>query len=207
MVVLEPSCCSVFRDELTELFPSLPRAQKLKKNTFTISEFLDRQTDFAVPPLKRKAMIHGHCHHKAVMRMKGEEALYKKMGLDYQFLDSGCCGMAGSFGFEEGKYDVSVNVGERVLLPAVRRADPRTLIVADGFSCKEQIQQLTDREALHTAEVLSLAMRNPDVSNGDYPEHQMVGPRKAAQKRAMMKAGLLAAGVLAGLLFAICRNK
>ena len=97
------------------------------------------------------------------MRMKDDKSLIQKMGLDHEFLDSGCCGMAGSFGFEADKYDVSVNVGERVLLPAVRRAKPSTFVIADGFSCREQIGQLTDRQALHTAEVLSLAMHNPDI--------------------------------------------
>ena len=143
VVVLEPSCCSVFRDELTNLFPNLPRAESLKKQTFTLSEFLERQDEFVPPTLKRKAVIHGHCHHKAVMRMKAEESMFKKIGLDYKMLDSGCCGMAGSFGFESDKYDLSVKVGERVLLPAVREAEPSTVLVADGFSCREQIAQLS----------------------------------------------------------------
>ena len=89
VVVLEPSCCSVFRDELTNLFPALPRAERLKKQTFTLAEFLERQNTFAAPSLKRKAVLHGHCHHKAVMRMKAEESLFKKMGLDYQMLGFG----------------------------------------------------------------------------------------------------------------------
>ena len=83
LVVLEPSCCSVFRDELTNLFPDVPRAERLKKQTFTLSEFLERQEGFAAPTLQRKAVIHGHCHHKAVMRMKAEESIFKKIGLDY----------------------------------------------------------------------------------------------------------------------------
>jgi hypothetical protein len=114
--------------------------------------------------------------------------------------------MAGSFGFENGKYDVSVKVGERVLLPEVRRADPATFVVADGFSCKEQIAQLTERRALHTAEVLALAMRNPDVGHKDYPERQITGPREKAQKRSMLKAGLATAAIAAGLYFALNRR-
>ncbi|HTZ74877.1 MAG TPA: FAD-linked oxidase C-terminal domain-containing protein [Candidatus Aquilonibacter sp.] len=204
IVVLEPSCCSVFRDELTNLFPSLPRARKLKENTFTLSEFLEKQKNFTPPSLKRKAIVHGHCHHKAVLRMKDEESLYKKMGLQYEFLDSGCCGMAGSFGFESDKYDVSVKVGERALLPAVRRADPATLVIADGFSCKEQISQLTDRRALHTAEVLALALRNPDVARKDFPERQIIASRKSAQQKSMAGAALVTAGVAAaGILLAL----
>ncbi|HEV2616157.1 MAG TPA: FAD-linked oxidase C-terminal domain-containing protein [Candidatus Acidoferrales bacterium] len=208
MVVLEPSCCSVFRDELTGLFPTLPRARKLKEQTFTISEFLETQHDFEPPTLKKKALVHGHCHHKAIMRMKDERAIFGKMGLEYQVLDSGCCGMAGSFGFEKNKYQLSVDVGERVLLPAVRRAERSTLLIADGFSCREQIAQLTDRHALHTAEVLSLAMHNPDVTSHAYPESHIVDRREKAQRKSMMKAGLaLGALAVAGAAFAFARRK
>jgi FAD/FMN-containing dehydrogenase/Fe-S oxidoreductase len=213
IVVLEPSCCSVFRDELPNLFPHSPRAKKLKDQTLTLSEFLERQEDFEAPTLKRKALIHGHCHHKAVMRMKGEEWLYKQVGLDYTMLDSGCCGMAGSFGFESDKYDLSVAVGERVLLPAVRRAEPSTFLIADGFSCREQVSQLTQRAALHTAEVLSLAMKNPEMDgerpSHKHPEDEIVARRKRAQKQSMLKAaGITAAAVgLAGLAFFAARRK
>ncbi|MGB7308413.1 MAG: heterodisulfide reductase-related iron-sulfur binding cluster, partial [Candidatus Acidiferrales bacterium] len=207
-VVLEPSCCSVFRDELTGLFPGLPRAEKLKRQTFTLAEFLEQHESFSAPTLNRKAVVHGHCHHKAIMRMKGEESLFKKMGLDYEVLDSGCCGMAGSFGFEEEKYDVSVRIGERVLLPAVRQAEASSLVVADGFSCREQIAQLTGREALHTAEVLSLALHDPETPSYDYPERSIVGPRKKARKKSMLKAGLsIAAIAISGIAFVLARRK
>jgi Fe-S oxidoreductase len=102
-------------------------------------------------------LLHGHCHHKALMKMNDEESLLRKMGVELQSLDSGCCGMAGPFGFEKEKYAVSQAIGERVLLPAVRQAQPETLIVSDGFSCREQILQATGRRALHLAEVLQLA--------------------------------------------------
>jgi FAD/FMN-containing dehydrogenase/Fe-S oxidoreductase len=207
MVVLEPSCCSVFRDELHGLFPEIERAKKLQHQTFTLSEFLDKQDQYLGPTLKKKAIVHGHCHHKAIMRMKGDESLFKKVGLKYQMLDSGCCGMAGSFGFESDKYEVSVNIGDRVLLPAVRRAEPSTLVIADGFSCREQIAQLTDREALHTAEVLSLALRNPTPGNDDFPERQITQRRKKAQRRSMIRAALVTAVGFAVAGFAIARRK
>jgi FAD/FMN-containing dehydrogenase/Fe-S oxidoreductase len=207
IVVLEPSCCSVFRDELTGLFPEQPRARRLKEQILTLSEFLERQERFAAPTLRKKALVHGHCHHKAIMRMKGEESLLKKIGLEYEMLDSGCCGMAGSFGFEKDKYAVSVAVGERVLLPAVRRAEPATLLVADGFSCREQISQLTDRHALHTAEVLALAMRPPDSPIRDYPERAIVRRRKKAQKKSMLMAGFATAVAAAGIYFTFLRKK
>jgi len=208
-VVLEPSCCSVFRDELTGLFPDLPAARKLKEQTFTLAEFLEKQKRFKAPTLKKKALVHGHCHQKAIIRMKDEESLFKKIGLEYELLDSGCCGMAGSFGFEGDKYDVSVKIGEHALLPAVRKAERSTLVVADGFSCKEQIQQLTNRHALHTAELLALAMRNPDVNQQDYPERQMIRDREEAQKKSMLEAaGVLAAlAAAAGVYLASARKK
>jgi len=110
-------------------------------------------------------LLHGHCHHKALMNWNDEESLLRKMGVELESLDSGCCGMAGPFGFDKGKYEISQAVGERVLLPAVRRAKSETLIVSDGFSCREQILQATGRQAIHLAEVLHMAMRLADSSS------------------------------------------
>ncbi len=112
------------------------------------------------------------------MRLNDEEAVMKKMGLDFEMLNSGCCGMAGSFGFEADKYDVSIKCGERVLFPAVRKAGLSTWSMADGFSCKEQIQQDTNRHALHLAEVMALALRKGAAwPHGMYPEKSMIEPR------------------------------
>jgi FAD/FMN-containing dehydrogenase/Fe-S oxidoreductase len=159
IVVLEPSCASVFRDELHNLFPDDARATRLRQQTFLLSEFLEKHAPGYEPPrLGRKVLLHGHCHHKALMKMTAEESLLRRMGTELQPLDAGCCGMAGPFGFEKDKYQVSQAVGERVLLPAVRRAAPDTLIVSDGFSCREQILQGTGREAIHLAEALKLAL-------------------------------------------------
>jgi Fe-S oxidoreductase len=159
VVGLEPSCVAVFRDELLNLFPNDEDAKRLSQQTFLLSEFLVRQAEhYQLPQLQRKALVHGHCHHTALMKLRDEEAVLAKLGLDYTVLDSGCCGMAGAFGFEKAHYDVSLKVGERVLLPAIRSADRETLIIADGFSCREQIAQETDRHALHLAEVIQMAM-------------------------------------------------
>ncbi len=162
VVGLEPSCVAVFRDELLGLFPNDPDAQRLSRESFLLSEFLIQQVkDYHPPRLDgRAAVVHGHCHHKALMGMHDEAELLTRLGLDYQLLDAGCCGMAGGFGFERDHYDVSIKVGERVLLPAVRAAPRDALIIADGFSCREQIAQTTDRQALHPAQVLRLAMTN-----------------------------------------------
>jgi FAD/FMN-containing dehydrogenase/Fe-S oxidoreductase len=160
IVVLEPSCASVFRDELRGLFPGDPRAARLREQTFLLSDFLHSHVPGYKPPrLQRKVLLHGHCHHKALMGLSAEEALLRKMGVELESPDSGCCGMAGAFGFERGKYKISRAIGERVLLPAVRQAAPETLIVSDGFSCREQIAQLTGRRALHLTEILKLAAR------------------------------------------------
>jgi FAD/FMN-containing dehydrogenase/Fe-S oxidoreductase len=156
VVGLEPSCVTVFRDELRQLFPDSPNAQRLANQTYVLSELLS-DAGVQPPTLRRRAIVHGHCHHKAVLKMDAEEGLLRRMGLDVTMLDSGCCGMAGSFGFERDHYDVSMRVGDLVLLPAVRAASPDTLIVADGFSCRTQIAQATGRRALHLAEVLDLA--------------------------------------------------
>jgi FAD/FMN-containing dehydrogenase/Fe-S oxidoreductase len=210
VVVLEPSCCSVFRDELREMLPNEPLAEKLKNQTFTLAEFLEKKVPQWTPPkLKRKAIIHGHCHHKAIMRMSDEKSILNKMGLDYRILESGCCGMAGAFGYEKEKYGVSIACGERALLPEVRKAGAATLVVSDGFSCKSQIEQQTHRNALHLAEVIALGLRDGRVPQM-YPEEQFVAPRERETKRSMQRAGIALGALAAGTALAIwlgTRNK
>jgi FAD/FMN-containing dehydrogenase/Fe-S oxidoreductase len=161
IVALEPSCAAVFRDELVNLFPRDEDARRLSQQVFLLSEFLVREDVLdRLPALRRRALLHGHCHQKALMPRDGEKEVLEAMGVDLEVLDSGCCGMAGAFGFEAGeRYEVSVRCGERVLLPAVRQAPGDALIVADGFSCREQIAQGTGRGALHLAQVLQMALR------------------------------------------------
>jgi FAD/FMN-containing dehydrogenase/Fe-S oxidoreductase len=210
VVGLEPSCAAVFRDELCNLFPKDQRAHLLAKQTHLFSEFLAKYApDFELPRLERKAIVHGHCHQKALMGMADEETVLGKMGVAFQAPAPGCCGMAGPFGFEEEKYDVSVAIGELELLPAVRKADPDVMIIADGFSCREQIGQCTDRHALHLAEVIQMALdQGPKGVPGAYPEREIVAKREAAVRRSMAKAGLTLAGALAGagVLWAITRR-
>jgi FAD/FMN-containing dehydrogenase/Fe-S oxidoreductase len=160
IVGLEPSCVSVFRDELGNMLPDDEDARRLRDQTFTLAEFLvnERRT-FSVPQLARRVMVHGHCHEKSMLGFDRQSRLLDATGADYTVLDSGCCGMAGAFGYEQGEhYAVSIACAERVLLPAVRGAAPETLIVADGFSCREQIAQTTGRHAMHSAELLKLAV-------------------------------------------------
>lgn len=159
VVGLEPSCVAVFRDELVNMFPLDEDAQRLSKQTFLLGEFIDKKAPHFHPqPIRAKAMVHGHCHQKTLIKMGSVEKILKKMGVDFEILDSGCCGMAGGFGFEKSHYEVSIKIGETVLLPAVRNADPETLIIADGFSCREQISQCTNRRAVHMAEVIQRAL-------------------------------------------------
>jgi FAD/FMN-containing dehydrogenase/Fe-S oxidoreductase len=160
MVGLEPSCTALFRDELVNLLPHNEDAKRLRQQTFTLSEFLTKYAhEYQFPQLHGRALVQRHCHHRAVMGYKADEAVLAKLGLEYDILDSGCCGMAGSFGFEKDHYEVSIKCGERILLPAVRHAASETLVIADGFSCREQIAQNTDRRALHLAQVLQRALR------------------------------------------------
>ena len=156
VVVLEPSCASVFRDELCNLLPRDERAKKLRGQTFLLSEFLVRfAREYRVPELSGEMIVHGHCHHRASFGMTDEMSLLRQTGAQVRLLDSGCCGMAGPFGFEADKYAISQTLGNRVLLPAVRAAGAETRIVTDGFSCAEQITQNTSRRAMHLAEVLA----------------------------------------------------
>ncbi|WP_158820877.1 FAD-binding and (Fe-S)-binding domain-containing protein [Granulicella sp. S156] len=156
VVVLEPSCATVFRDELVNLLPSDARAAKLRDRTYLLSQFLVKHApEYKPPVIDGTILVQGHCHHQAVMKMTDEMQLLRSTGADVRLLDSGCCGMAGPFGFEKDKYEVSQTLAERVLLPAVRAAKPGTLVVADGFSCREQVAQNSETRALHLAEVLA----------------------------------------------------
>jgi FAD/FMN-containing dehydrogenase/Fe-S oxidoreductase len=165
IVVLEPSCASVFRDELCNLFPDDPRAPRLRSQVHLLSEFLVKFAPHYQPPkIDGKIVVHGHCHHKSMTGigehgMTAELQLLRATGAEVQALDSGCCGMAGPFGFEEDKYEISQKLGERVLLPAVRN-NPQAIIVSDGFSCCEQITQNTTARPRHLAEVLAAASKS-----------------------------------------------
>jgi FAD/FMN-containing dehydrogenase/Fe-S oxidoreductase len=190
VVGLEPSCIAVFRDELVNLFPHDERAQALSRQTFLLSEFLEKHADRVPwPRLNRRAVLHGHCHHKSIMKMTAEESVLTRMSIDFQSPAPGCCGMAGSFGFERDKYDISMAVGELELLPAVRKAPTDWLIIADGFSCREQIAQGSNRHALHLAEVMQMALqKDPGVS--DHPEAASVSRRDSEVRNSMTRAAL-----------------
>jgi FAD/FMN-containing dehydrogenase/Fe-S oxidoreductase len=156
-IFLEPSCASVFKDELLELFPKDPRAQRMSQQVWLLADWLAAKApEWAKDRLQgAHILLHGHCHHKAVFGGPANEiALLEKAGATVEPIQAGCCGMAGPFGFEAGKFEVSKAIANDGLLPAVEAAGPMTIIVADGFSCREQIDQLGHRQAMHFAEVL-----------------------------------------------------
>ncbi|HLH92221.1 MAG TPA: FAD-binding and (Fe-S)-binding domain-containing protein [Xanthobacteraceae bacterium] len=156
IVGLEPACVSAFGDELPGLFPNDAAAHRLSEQTLFFSEFITQHTDEAAwPHITRRAVAQFHCHHHAIIKTQAEQDLLHRLGLDCEALPSGCCGMAGSFGFEAGKYDVSIAAAERVLLPRLRATPEETLVLADGFSCREQIEQCTGRRTLHVAEMMA----------------------------------------------------
>lgn len=154
IVVLEPSCASTFRDEALNLLANDPRSKRLANQTYLLSEFLMKKAKHFQPVhiAGEHIVLHGHCHEKPFMA--DQVQLLENAGAEVDLLDSGCCGMAGPFGFEKDKYEVSTTLANRVLLPAVEKSAPETLIVSSGFSCREQISQLSDRRAVHLADVL-----------------------------------------------------
>jgi FAD/FMN-containing dehydrogenase/Fe-S oxidoreductase len=158
IVGLEPSCILTLRDELPDLVDD-PATAALAEHSYTFEEFLAGQSGFRPGRLERRAVVHGHCHQKALVGMAPTAELLGRVdGLDVEMLDSGCCGMAGSFGYEEGHYEVSRACGERVLFPAVRNANAGDIVVAPGFSCRTQIKDFCGgRRAIHPAELLAMA--------------------------------------------------
>ena len=190
-IFLEPSCASVFKDELPELFPNDPRAKHLRENTWLLADFLSTHApEFTSDRLAgKRILIHGHCHHKAVFGgPKAEVTLLRQAGAQVEMIEAGCCGMAGPFGFEADKFEVSQTIANQQLLPAIESALSDTILVADGFSCREQIDQLGRRRAVHFAEALAADMANQPNS---------ASAKKKAPRRTFLRPGTLLLGSLA----------
>jgi FAD/FMN-containing dehydrogenase/Fe-S oxidoreductase len=159
VVVLEPSCFAVFQDEAKNLTPDRPAARAVAERAVLFDTFVRPHFENGdLTPLAGDALVHVHCHQQAVAGRESTSATLAAARFDARILDAGCCGMAGSFGFDERHYGISIDIGERVLLPAVREAPAATAIIANGFSCREQIRHATAREACHFAEVVSEAI-------------------------------------------------
>jgi Fe-S oxidoreductase len=206
IVGLEPSCVAVFKDELGKLLPNDDDGKRLAQGIYHFAEFFEA-FDVEPPPLERKAFVWGHCHQKATGGIDPEVELLQKMGVEVETLKAGCCGLAGSWGFEAGHHELSLQCGEQGLLPKVRGLDEETIVVADGFSCKTQIEQgRTGRRGLHVAQVVKLA-REHGVAGppGPHPErlYYEVRPKPSlARRAAKMGAAAAIAAVTARVLFA-----
>jgi FAD/FMN-containing dehydrogenase/Fe-S oxidoreductase len=157
VVGLEPSCLLTLRDEYVELVRT-PEARAVARQAFLLEEFLlrERERGLTLPwkPGARRALLHGHCHQKALAGTAPTVAALRWAGFEVSEVDSGCCGMAGAFGFEHEHYEVSVTLGNRRLAPAVKAAPADTEVVAPGISCRQQVEHLAGRRARHPAEVL-----------------------------------------------------
>ncbi|HEU4967354.1 FAD-binding and (Fe-S)-binding domain-containing protein, partial [Sphingomonas sp.] len=156
IVGLEPACVSVFKDELPNLFPDRDEAHRLSRQAVYFADFVADRID-RFPPWRRggEALVQVHCHHHAVIGFDKEKALLDRLGIAVERPPQGCCGMAGAFGMAAETHDVGRAIGERVLLPRVRKLPPDTLILADGFSCREQIEMRGQRRTTHSAELLA----------------------------------------------------
>ncbi|MER7010211.1 hypothetical protein ABT324_02115 [Saccharopolyspora sp. NPDC000359] len=161
IVGVEPSCGAMLRSDSRELLPHDEDARRLRDQFATFAEALrdHASPDWRPPRLDQRVLVQEHCHQHAVLGYDADIELMHRAGVDVDVLDSGCCGLAGNFGFERGHYDVSLACAERVLLPALREADPSTAVVADGFSCRTQIEHgLPAQHPVHLAELLRAGM-------------------------------------------------
>ncbi|MFE2266323.1 FAD-binding and (Fe-S)-binding domain-containing protein [Streptomyces griseosporeus] len=212
VVGLEPSCMAVFRADAGELFPGDRDVRRLAAQTVTLAELLTEHSPGYEPPRvperSARALAQVHCHQHAVMGWDADRELLRRAGVDAEHLESGCCGLAGNFGFERGHLDVSRDCAERVLLPRLRAADEETVVLADGFSCRTQIHELDSggHEAVHLAELLALGL--PDAPGSAYGVAPAARPRlpgRRAQALALAGAGLAGAGALAGAAAGVTR--
>ncbi|MGH3471812.1 MAG: (Fe-S)-binding protein, partial [Nocardioidaceae bacterium] len=207
VVGLEPSCTAVFRSDAADLFPEDQDVQRLKSKTLTLAQLLTEHTPGWDPPRLEsglQALAQVHCHQHAVLGWDADEELLTKAGVEVEHLESGCCGLAGNFGFTAGHGDVSSALAERVMLPRIRAAGTDTVVLADGFSCRTQIHDLDSggREALHLAELLngirsrvSLDEGPPESRLGERPDPP--GPGETAGVMAAAGSALLFGAALA----------
>jgi len=200
IVGLEPSCVSVFRDELLNLFPHDEDARRLAGQFKTLGEVLVATDGWTPPRLGRKALVHMHCHQRAVLNPGAEEKLLKAMGLELVRNPAGCCGVAGAFGYETDHYDVAMKIGEHDLLPLVRKQGADVLMISDGFSCRYQMKHGAGRWAMHPAEVVAMARETSGYVPEQVPEERYLEPEAKPGSRDALTAGVLAAGITGLLL-------
>jgi FAD/FMN-containing dehydrogenase/Fe-S oxidoreductase len=213
VVGLEPSCTAVFRSDAPELFPGDRDVRRLRDQTVTLAELLTEHSPGYEPPhvpeRSAKALAQVHCHQHAVLDWQADRKLLHRAGVDAEQLDSGCCGLAGNFGFEPGHLEVSEACAERVLLPRLRDEPPETVVLADGFSCRTQIHELDSggHEAVHLAELLASALPGaPGSAYGVAPGARPGPPSRKARALALAGTGM-AALAAAGTTARFLRNK
>jgi FAD/FMN-containing dehydrogenase/Fe-S oxidoreductase len=204
VVGLEPSCTAVFRADMVELFPDDHDALRLADHTVTLAELLREHTDgWSPPPLERQVLAQAHCHHHAVMGYDTDMALLRDMGADAEHLAAGCCGLAGNFGFQPGHFQVSRDCAERVLLPRVRDAADDAVVLADGFSCRTQVEQLGGgRTPVHLAELLRAGLHGDPARDGVRPDAAYAA-RPAVPSRPVRAAALAGVGAVAAAVPAV----
>ncbi|MCX5252640.1 FAD-binding oxidoreductase [Streptomyces canus] len=197
VVGLEPSCTAVFRSDAPELFPGDRDVRRLRDQTVTLAELLTEHSPGYEPPhvpeRSAKALAQVHCHQHAVLDWQADRKLLHRAGVDAEQLDSGCCGLAGNFGFEPGHLEVSEACAERVLLPRLRDEPPETVVLADGFSCRTQIHEFDSggHEAVHLAELLASALPGaPGSAYGVAPGARPTTPSRRARALALAGTGL-----------------
>ncbi|MCM1936654.1 FAD-binding oxidoreductase [Streptomyces sp. G3] len=207
VVALEPSCTAVFRADAGELFPGDQDVRRLAEQTVTLSELLTEHSPGYEPPRvperSARALAQVHCHQHAVLGWDADRELLRRAGVDAERLDSGCCGLAGNFGFERGHLDVSEACAERVLLPRLREEDESTVVLADGFSCRTQIHEFDSggHEGVHLAELLASALpggpaADPEVPGSAYGTAPGARPGVPSRRaRVLALAGTAAAAV------------
>ncbi|WP_158895794.1 FAD-binding and (Fe-S)-binding domain-containing protein [Amycolatopsis anabasis] len=199
VVGLEPSCTAVFRSDAFELFPGDQDVRRLRAQTVTLAELLVRHSPGYRPPRPHaKAIAQVHCHQHAIMGWAADQHLLRAAGVEAEQLASGCCGLAGNFGFEKGHREVSEACAERVLLPRIREAPGDTVVLADGFSCRTQIHELDSggREAVHLAELLATALDGD--GDGGPARPRPPGPATRAALLSALGLGIAAATLAAG---------
>lgn len=177
IVGLEPSCILTLRDEFLSLLPGEPRAEVLAEQAMTFEAFVAQRADDGAfddvvwNGAPERIMLHGHCHQKALVGTSATERALSLPSSSVDTVDAGCCGMAGSFGYEAEHLDISHKMAERVLAPAVRAAADETVIAAPGFSCRSQIKDTTGRAALHPAQILRAALAAPETARASAAVH------------------------------------
>jgi FAD/FMN-containing dehydrogenase/Fe-S oxidoreductase len=209
VVGLEPSCTAVFRSDAPELFPDDQDVLRLRDHTLTLAELLTEHTPGWEPPtLRRPVLAQVHCHQHAVLGWDADEKLLKGAGADAEHLETGCCGLAGNFGFQRGHGEVSRALAERALLPRLREASSGAVVLADGFSCRTQIHELDSggREAMHLAELLATAgaldYERPEEAAAPRP----AGPRPAAKAATLAGAASIVSVGAAAAVWALTRR-